>query len=113
MPHPSESALSPPFVFVSGRLALGADGRPDGADIGQQTALCLGALESALRSHGLDRSHIVKTTVWITRREDFAAFDERYAGFFGDHRPARSTVIAELVVPGCLVEIEAIAKAAS
>ena len=55
---------------------------------------------------------IVKATVWLTRIEDFAAFDAAYGAFFGDATlPARSTVRADLMVPGALVEIEAIAQA--
>jgi 2-iminobutanoate/2-iminopropanoate deaminase len=35
--------------------------------------------------------------------------NEVYAEFFGDQKPARSTVEAPLVLPDFLVEIEAIA----
>jgi 2-iminobutanoate/2-iminopropanoate deaminase len=111
MPHLTDSVSSPPFIFVSGRLPLGANGQCESGDVAQQTEQCLAALERALEPHGLGRRHVVKTTVWITKRGDFAAFDRCYATFFGDHKPARSTVVCELVVPGCLIEIEAIAKA--
>lgn len=110
MPHLTNAIASPPFVFVSGRLALGPNGKPVAADVGAQTDLCLVAVEDALKPHGLDRRHVVKTTIWITAPAHFADFDERYALFFGDIRPARSTVVSDLVIPGCLVEIEAIAR---
>jgi 2-iminobutanoate/2-iminopropanoate deaminase len=80
-----------------------------GPDIGSQTKQCLENLERVLLAQGRDRTAILKTTVWLTRGEDFAAFDAAYATFFGDHKPARSTTIAGLVAPGAVVEIEAIA----
>jgi 2-iminobutanoate/2-iminopropanoate deaminase len=63
-----------------------------------------------LEGAGLGLQDIVKTTVWLRREADFAAFNDSYARFFGQIRPARSTVISALVHPAALVEIEAIAS---
>jgi enamine deaminase RidA (YjgF/YER057c/UK114 family) len=50
----------------------------------------------------------VKTTVFLTRVEDFAAMNKVYANYFPKEPPARSTIRAELMLDA-LVEIEAIA----
>ena len=51
----------------------------------------------------------MKTTVYLADIGDFAAMNETYAEFFGDAKPARTTVQAALASPKFLVEIEAVA----
>jgi len=102
------------LVFVSGQMAFGEGFRLIGDDITTQTRVCLENIERQLIAAGLSAHDIVKTTVWLTRTEDFAAFDAAYGAFFGDATlPARSTVRSDLMVPGALIEIEAIAQADS
>lgn len=109
-------ALSPAMVagdliFLSGQLAFGADGAimaPD--DVAVQTGQVLANLGRVLAAHGLDLSDIVKTSVWLTDTADFPAFNAAYAQAFGDHRPARSTVRSDLMLPGARVEIDAVAR---
>tara|TARA_B110001454_G_scaffold188070_1_gene185827 strand:+ start:10935 stop:11315 length:381 start_codon:yes stop_codon:yes gene_type:complete len=109
VPHLSHLVDGAGLTFVSGQLAF-VDGQIMEGGIAEQTAQVLVNIESILAERGLTRQNIVKTTVWITRRSDFAGFNTAYAAFFGDLvRPARSTVIAELALPDALVEIEAIA----
>jgi 2-iminobutanoate/2-iminopropanoate deaminase len=54
---------------------------------------------------------VLKVTVWLTDAADFAEFNLAYAAFFPGRKPARSTVVAGLVLPDARVEIEAIARA--
>ncbi|MFV3128985.1 RidA family protein [Niveispirillum sp. KHB5.9] len=108
-------ALSPAvaagdLLFLSGQLAFGPDGAivaPD--DVSVQTAQVLANLERVLKAHGLGLSDIVKTSVWLTDTADFPAFNAAYAKALGDHRPARSTVRSDLMLPGAKVEIDAVA----
>ncbi|WP_448212073.1 RidA family protein [Colwellia sp. MEBiC06753] len=48
-------------------------------------------------------------TIWLTDAADFAEFNKAYAAYLGDHRPVRSTVRCDLVIPGAKIEIEALA----
>jgi 2-iminobutanoate/2-iminopropanoate deaminase len=96
------------LLFLSGQLAFGPEGRIEG-EVSVQTTHCLERLETVLLEHGLDRSAIVKVSVWLTERSAFTAFNDAYAAFFGEQRPARSTVISGLAIDGALVEIDAIA----
>ena len=98
------------FVFVSGQFGMDDDGAIPG-DVAQQTSRCLRNVEGLLSSRGLARGDIVKATAWIRRQEDFPAYDAAYAAFFGDHRPARSTLVCDLAKAEALVEIEVIAFA--
>lgn len=98
------------LVFVSGQMAFDEGFRIVGDDVAAQTRTCLENIVRQLSAASLGASDIVKTTVWLTRIEDFAAFDAAYGAFFGNIvLPARSTVRADLMVPDALVEIEATA----
>ncbi|MCD0503814.1 RidA family protein [Bordetella petrii] len=99
------------LVFVSGQMAFGEGFRIVGDDVAAQTRTCLDHIHRQLAAAGLALGDIVKTTVWLSRIDDFAAFDAAYGAYFGRLQlPARSTVRADLMVPGALVEIEAIAR---
>lgn len=109
MAHLSAAVEAGNTIYLSGALAFTSDGSLSDGDVTTQTRIVLDNLEAVLAARGLDRTAIVKTTVWLIDRADFAAFDQAYAAFFGDHRPARATTICELALPGALVEIEAVA----
>lgn len=108
-PHLSPVVKTDDTLYLSGQLAFNDDGQLSG-DAAAQTTRCLERLEMVLAEYGLDRSAILKTTVWLTDRANFAAFNAAYADFFGAQKPARSTVVAGLALEGALVEIEAVAK---
>jgi 2-iminobutanoate/2-iminopropanoate deaminase len=62
-----------------------------------------------LAAGGARLADVVKTTVYLVRAEDFPAMNAVYARRFGDHRPARSTVIAAALPKGAPVEMDVIA----
>ncbi len=103
------SPLSPglaegPFMFVSGQIGAA------GAGIEAQTEQVLENLAAVLAAGGLGMDDVVKTTVFLTRAEDFAAMNTVYRRHFSEPFPTRSTVVvAALARPGLVVEIEAIA----
>ena len=108
--HLSTSMVDAGLIFLSGQMGLDSNSRALAGGVSVQTRGALERLEAVLKEHQLGREAIIKTTVWLTAAEDFPEFDQEYARFFGDHKPARSTTVAALVVPGALVEIEAIAR---
>ena len=81
---------------------------PDGIEA--QTRQAIANIEAILKAEGADLSHVVRTGVWLVDKGDFAAFNSVYAVLFKAPYPARSTVVSELVIPGALVEIEALAQ---
>ncbi len=100
------------FVFVSGQVARGPDGRLVGpGDIEAQTAQALANVQAVLAAAGCTLADVVKVTVYLTDirdRERVGAVRRRY---FGDHLPASTTVaVSALAEPGLLVEIDAIAR---
>lgn len=98
------------FLFASGQVALDSQGTLVGEnDIKAQTQQSLQNLNEILKAGGAKITDIVKTTVFLADMSDFAGMNEVYREFFGDFKPARSTVEAKLARPTLLVEIEAVA----
>lgn len=109
-PHFSPARLAGAMVYVSGQMAFGHGYTLVPGGVAEQTRQCLKNIESALAPLGLSLDDVVKTTVWLTRSDDFPAFNAAYADALGTRTPpSRSTVRADLMVPGALVEIEAVA----
>jgi 2-iminobutanoate/2-iminopropanoate deaminase len=91
-------------------ICSGQVGQRDGKlveGVPAQTAQCIANLAALLSSAGADLSRVVKTTVFMTDINDYAAVNEAYTAAFGDHRPARSAVAVDGLPLGALVEIEA------
>jgi 2-iminobutanoate/2-iminopropanoate deaminase len=93
------------LCFVSGQIGIGEAGLED--DFAVQFRQALSNFDSLLGSHGLERSQVARTTVYLTDMDDYAAMNQIYADYFGDHRPARSAVAVAGLPFGALVEIDA------
>lgn len=98
------------MVFVAGQVGVDKDGQPVG-DFGMaaQTRQTLANVEAVLREAGLGLKDVVSTTVYVKDFTDYKLFDQVWQECFGDHKPARATVKADLVHPSLLVEVQAIA----
>ncbi len=108
------------FLFVSGTSArrpddtiAGADRDTDGKlrlDIKEQTRAVIENIRDILRSMHADLNDVVEITTFLVRMEDFAGYNEVYAGYFDEQGPARTTVaVRELPNPQLLIEIRAVA----
>ena len=97
------------FVFLSGQMAFGSDNKLVEGDIIVQTKQTLDNIKSLLADIDLGMDAIVKNTIWLTNVEDFPAFNQAYAAYFPENPPARATVRSDLLLPGALIEIEALA----
>ncbi len=110
----SQGVVEGGFLFCSGQIPLDPDsGELVSGGIESSTERVLDNMEAILKSAGLAFADVVKTTVFLVRAEDFAAMNAVYARRFGDHRPARSTVIVAALPKGAVVEMDLIAKTRS
>ena len=108
----SQAVTEGGFVFCSGQIPLDpATGELVSGGIEASTERVLDNMEAVLKSAGLGFPDVVKTTVFLVKSEDFPAMNAIYARRFGDHRPARSTVIVAALPKGATVEIDVIARA--
>jgi 2-iminobutanoate/2-iminopropanoate deaminase len=69
----------------------------------------LESIGGLLKSQGLDFGNVVKTTVFLSDMNNFAAMNEVYARYFISVPPARSTVQVARLPKDALVEIEVVA----
>ncbi len=98
------------MVFVAGQVGVDKDGQPVGDfGIAAQTRQTLANVAAVLREAGLGLTDVVSTTVYVTDFADYELFDQVWQECFGEHKPARATVKAELVHPALLIEVQAIA----
>ena len=98
------------FVYASGQLPIDpATGQFPEGGIKEQTRQSLTNAQNILKEAGIDLSHVVKTTVFLSDIANFAAMNEVYAQFFSEPFPARSAVAVKDLPKGALVEIEVIA----
>lgn len=109
----SQAVLSGDLLFCSGQIAI--DPRTNDVlkvDVRAQTEQVMRNIRAVLNAAGMDFSHIVKTTIFLTDMNDFAAVNEIYARHFTAEPPARSTVAVAALPKGVNVEIEVIARRA-
>ncbi|HEV2447750.1 MAG TPA: Rid family detoxifying hydrolase [Candidatus Sulfopaludibacter sp.] len=99
------------FIYVSGQIPIDpATNTPVLGDIRAETRQVLSNIERILAGCGASRSDVVKCQVYLTDVNDFAAMNEVYKEFFGDAKPARTTIgVAALPMKGAKIEIDAVA----
>ena len=97
------------MLFTSGQLGLIPEtgALPEGVQA--QTEQSLKNIDAILAEAGYKKTDVVKTTVYIKNMNDFAAVNQVYAAFFGEHKPARSCIEAARLPKDGLVEIEIVA----
>ena len=101
-------------AFVSGTTDAGPDGgsRHPGDPAGQARAT-LQIIERALAEGGFSLADVVRTRMFVTDPAHIDAVAGVHGEVFGDVRPASSAiVVAALIDPTLLVEIEAEARRA-
>jgi 2-iminobutanoate/2-iminopropanoate deaminase len=105
--HYSSAMVAGDFVFLSGQTPRDADRKLIGESIEEQTRATLDNVERVLAAAGAGLEDVVKVTVYLTDLTLFSRFNAIYATWFGQHKPARSTVEAGL--QGVLIEIDVVA----
>ena len=97
------------IFFCSGQLGLDPETGELKDGVVNQAKMSLANMDAVLKAAGYEKTDVVKTVVFIKDMNDFAAVNEVYAEYFGEHKPARSCVeVARLPKDG-MVEIECIA----
>ena len=113
----SNPAFSPGVVvgdllFVSGQVAQDEEGNPFGVgDAEAQTRRIMARIAGVVDAAGGSMDDVVKTTTYLTDIAYYPGFSKVRAETFPEDPPASTTVVvAGLVLPEYLVEIEAIVR---
>ena len=98
------------MLFLSGQVAINPQtGNLETADIQTETRQVMHNLRAVLQSAGMDFSHVVKTTIFLSDMALFSSVNELYGKYFTGNFPARETVAVKTLPKNANVEISMIA----
>jgi 2-iminobutanoate/2-iminopropanoate deaminase len=97
------------FIFVSGLGPVGEDDKYAFGDIQQQTRQTLVNLGKILNDCGATFEDVVKCSIFLRDASEFHKMNEVYAEYFGNIKPARTTVEAKFFQTEMRVEIDCVA----
>ena len=94
------------MVFVAGQTGRDPTTGEVGKDIREQTRNVLERIKLVLEAAGTSLDSVLTVTTYLTNRQDLAAYNEEYAKYFPNTKPARTTVtVASLNAPELMIEI--------
>ncbi len=117
----SHAAVYGDLVIVSGMasrdpvtdaipgLKKDATGKKIAYDIRLETKGTLENIRRVLQAAGSDLKHVLEVNTYLLDMKDFGAYNEAYAEFFADHKPARTTVAVAGLPGDIAIEIKVVA----
>ena len=105
----SQGIVAGSTLYISGQIPVDPATGKISDSIEDQAKQSLTNISQILAAYGLTMNNVVKTTVFLTDLNDFAAVNTIYAEFFEEPYPARSCVEISKIPKGCKIEIECIA----
>ena len=98
------------LLFVSGQIPLDpATGELVNTGIQDETEKVMQNLAAILKEAGMDFSNVVKSSIFLTDMNQFAAVNEVYGKYFTENAPARECVQVAALPKFVNVEISVIA----
>ena len=98
------------FIFVSGQGPLDpATNDFSFGSIEHETRIVLNNIKLILETAGASLADVVKCSVFLRNGGDFAAMNAVFGEYFGEQKPARTTVESKFANPTMKVEIDCIA----
>jgi 2-iminobutanoate/2-iminopropanoate deaminase len=95
------------LLFLSGRAAVDpATGAVRADDFEGQLRIVLDDALAVLAEAGSGPEHVLRVECWLADPSDFAAWNAGFEAAFPPPRPARTTLVAGLPLPGLLVELQ-------
>lgn len=91
----SQAIVANGFVFTTGQVPFTADGEAP-ESFADQVATCIENLRSVLVAAGSDLDRVVKVNAYLTSPEQREPFNRVYAEYFGEAKPARTTVCVSI-----------------
>ncbi|HEX3453793.1 MAG TPA: RidA family protein [Gaiellaceae bacterium] len=109
--HYTDAVQAGDLLFISGCVALDADGKVVGEnDVVAQARQVFENIGLCLAAAGASFEDVVKVTTFLTDVRDRGRINPVRQEFFGDARPASTLVeVSALVIPEFLIEVEAVA----
>jgi 2-iminobutanoate/2-iminopropanoate deaminase len=97
------------FIFLAGQVPVDpATNQMSTGDIQHETRLALGNLKRILEGVGSSLADVVKVGVYLADGAEFAQMNEVYTEFFGDSKPARTTIVCKFMAD-IRIEVDCVA----
>jgi 2-iminobutanoate/2-iminopropanoate deaminase len=97
-------------LYISGQIPLNPETNElVTGDVATETHQSMRNLSAILEEAGINFNHVVKTTIFLSDMNLFAAVNEVYGSYFSSYYPARETVAVKGLPKGVNVEISMIA----
>jgi len=98
------------MLFISGQIPIDpATGNMVQTNIQTETTQVMNNLLAILSEAGMDFSHVIKTSIFLTDMGQFATVNEVYGSYFKENAPARETIQVSALPKGANVEISMVA----
>lgn len=105
----SQAVAAGGFLFCSGQIPLDpVTMAVAGSDPVTQARQALTNLKAVLEAGGSSLDRVVRVGLFLKDMGHFARVNEIYTEFFGNHKPARTTVEVSRLPKDVLVEVEAV-----
>jgi 2-iminobutanoate/2-iminopropanoate deaminase len=106
----NQAVMAGNFLFISGQVAINpTTGNIETTDTLGETHQVMQNLKAVLQEAGMDFSHVVKTTIFLSDMGLFSIVNEVYGRYFSGNFPARETVAVKGLPKNVNVEISMIA----
>lgn len=106
----SQAVMHGNTLYVSGQIAINpATGAMETDSVEQETERVMQNLKAILNEAGMDFSHVLKCSIFLSDMEHFAVVNGIYGQYFTSNPPARETVAVKTLPKHVNVEISCIA----
>jgi len=102
----SRAVVAGPWVFMSGTTGFDYESMTISDNIIEQAEQCFRNVAGVLEQAGASFADVVRVTYLLTRREDFEPIWPVLQRYLGEVRPACTMMVAGLLDPRMLIEIE-------
>ena len=102
----SQAVIANGFLFLSGQIAINPEsGEVVQSSTSEETHQVMRNINAVLLEAEYAFEHVVKTTIFLSDMDLFAAVNEVYGSYFSGSYPARETVAVKGLPKGVNVEI--------
>lgn len=106
----SQGILVGNTLYAAGQIGLVPEtGELAGEDLKAQTRQALDNLRAVLETAGFSMDNVVSVDVYLDDLENYSAFNEIYAEYFSESKPARAVVEVSRIPRDAKVEIKLVA----
>lgn len=102
----SRAVVAGPWVFMSGTTGFDYKSMTIADNVLEQAEQCFRNVAGVLEQAGVAFADVVRITYLVTRREDFEPIWPVLQRYLGEVRPACTVIVAELLDPRMLIEVE-------